>query len=217
MRPLLSTPTPCSKSTLPYSIPSPPTRLPPTTYRRPHHHHHHPLISLFTHPDRLGTTLRTHRLTDSPTPTTFYPPPGQDPSKSKSHAANRRRHRQSGIANPARQAGHYLPIATPEQHSPAHLPVASQGDCLTHTLPQPPTTRIRTSTLLSLPSLLSRPAVYGARDSPRISISVYECAVRCRGRSSTTRISSWRGGFAQIGLPILQHRLGVSGRLHEQR
>ena len=61
-----------------------------------------------------------------------------------------------------------------------------------------------------------RPAVYGARDSPRINISVYECAVRRCGRSST-RVSSWRGRFAQIGLLILQHAVGTGGRLHEQR
>jgi hypothetical protein len=63
----------------------------------------------------------------------------------------------------------------------------------------------------------ARPEVYGARDSPRIDISVYECAVRCRGRSST-RVSSWRGRFAQIDLPVLQHDVGASasGRLHEQ-
>jgi hypothetical protein len=61
----------------------------------------------------------------------------------------------------------------------------------------------------------ARPEVYGARDSPRIDISVYECAVRCRGRSST-RVSSWRGRFAQIDLPVLQHGVGASGRLHEQ-
>jgi hypothetical protein len=48
---------------------------------------------------------RPCELTDSPTPSTFYPRPlsrTRTLSNSKSHAANRRRHRQSDIANPAR-------------------------------------------------------------------------------------------------------------------
>jgi hypothetical protein len=65
------------------------------------------LYLLFTHPDSL---VRPCELTDSPTPSTFYPRPlsrTRTLSKSKSHAANHRRHRQSDIANPARHPSQY--------------------------------------------------------------------------------------------------------------
>jgi hypothetical protein len=88
--------------------------------------------------------LRTHRLTNY-----LYPRPlsrTKTLSKSKSHAANRRRHRQSDIANPARPPSHT------ESNTP--LPTSSLRRRLSHPYPyhQPLQTRIRTSTLPALPS-----------------------------------------------------------------
>jgi hypothetical protein len=85
----------------------------PQTHHQPHLHSlivwfpSLPLYLLFTHPDSL---VRPCELTDSPTPSTFYPRPlsrTRTLSKSKSHAANHRRHRQSDIANPARHPSQY--------------------------------------------------------------------------------------------------------------
>ena len=98
VRPLPSTPTPCSKSTKPAYY--------PTTYRQ---RHHRPLISLPLSSHIPTAWERPCELTDSPTPSTFYPRSlswTRTLSKSKSHAANHRRHRQSDIANPARRHRH---------------------------------------------------------------------------------------------------------------
>jgi hypothetical protein len=207
VRPLLSTPTPCSKSPLTSNPPlshNTPLATPPSSYP--------PLSTCSSH---IPTGWeRPCELTDSPTPSAFYPRPlsrTRTLSKSKSHAANRRRHRQSDIANPAR---------TLSRNTGAFpcSPTGSLPRRLSHLYP---TDNLSTHAHERLPYLpffncFPRLAIYGARDSPRINISVYECAVRRRGRSSS-RVSSWRGRFAQIDFPILQHAVGASGRPHEQR
>jgi hypothetical protein len=204
VRPLLSTtPTPCSKSPL--------TSRPPLSHSIPPATSPSCYPPLSTYSSRIPTDWeRPCELTDSPTPSTFYPRT-RTLSKSKSHAANHRRHRQSDIANPAR---HHRNTGTPFPCSPT----GSLPRRLSHLYPTNNLSR-HTYDRLHYPPFFccfTRPAIYGARDSPRINISVYECALRRRGRSFT-RVSSWRGRFAQIGFPVLQHAADASGRPHEQR
>lgn len=179
----------------------------------------HPSFPLSTYsshiPDRLETTpLRTHRLTDCPTTFTHDLSPGAGPDPFRAQIPDVIDNRTS--QTPPETRHHLVDRDIREQYASAR-PVASQGACLTTTPYRNTSSHPYTSLLRYLAfGCFPRPAVYGARDSPSINISVYECAVRCRGRSST-RISSWRGRFAQIGLHILQHGVGASGRLHEQR
>ena len=132
VRPLPSTPTPCSKSTKPAYY--------PTTYRQ---RHHRPLISLPLSSHIPTAWERPCELTDSPThrhhlPFTHDLSPGPGPFLNP----NPTRPITNVIDNRTSQTPpDTIAIAIPEQQSPAHLQVHSLTRRLSHLNPTDPLPR----------------------------------------------------------------------------